>query len=851
MARARIMFSVHPGQKEVLHFKSRFKVVVAGRRWGKSKLAAITLTTAAASRPNSLVWYVAPTYGMCKSIMWSDLIGIIPRRWIVKSNETTQSITLINGSRIELKGCDKPDTLRGVGLHFLVVDEAQDIKKETWTTVLRPTLSDKQGGALIIGTPKGFNWLYDLYREGQKETNRKNGLWASWQFPTMSSPFIPPEEIEAAKRDMDEKVFNQEFNACHLPDTEIRLENGEIKKICEIKKGDKVPYRYNTPTNGKIRYAVVKDGGYTGKKDIIEVTLETGEKFKASYNHKIKNEGIGEIQLKDAEYLEKIITYHPYPSLDLNVAALLGYMLTTTILTTRQGMFGTVYRCFIRCANKTDAHWILRTLKVIGFGKYDRVMRYQSKHYPWAVALYTETTKFLLNKGLVIMGPRGVDTNCIPQWIENGSNEILSAYLSGLCGARMNKLVHRNHTKKMNPVQITISNINNTVSCDADLLWKIMALFKRLGIRMIIKEKHRGDKFASIGLFLDATEDENIVNFADKVNCWYSSNKYDMFWLAAHYLKTKLQFAKYRTSIFEDYKTDEDAERIKAKYNITDRYLNSIVGTQFYRKMVTCGYEVPQFPEWMAERYCTTTQALKLPIVKKELLPAQDVYNISINTKEHSYLLANGINNYNCFETMSGRVYFPFDRKIHVGRMYTFDPTKPIFVGMDFNVSPMTAAIMQPQYNGELWVVDEIVLYNSSTVEMADEIERRYWRYMKQISLFPDPAANQRHSSRGETDIDILRQKGFKKIYFRKAHPAVQDRINAVNKMLKSADSTVRLFINGNCKNVIDSLEQTLYKENSKEVDKTLNKEHITDALGYCVEYTNPVRNNIHIAMSI
>lgn len=598
MSKDRLVFNVHPGQKEVMHFKSRFKVIVAGRRWGKSKLAAVTLVQAAASRAKSLVWYVAPTYGMCKSIMWPDLIEIIPKKWIRKSNETIQFIELVNGSRIELKGCDKPDSLRGVGLHFLVIDEAQDIKKETWTTVLRPTLSDKQGGALIIGTPKGFNWLYDVYQEGQKPVNRKNGLWASWQFPTMTSPFIPPEEIEAAKRDMDEKVFNQEFNACHLPNTQVRLFDGTSKAISELKAGDKLNYLNDS---GVLEEIKVLDGGYTGVKDIIEVTLENGETFSASYNHKVKNTELGQVQLKDAEYLE-----------------------------------------------------------------------------------YT-------------------------------------------------------------PIGIS------------------------------------------------------------------AGSRAEYCWLKNRYVMSK-----------------------KQARNITNQSAPFV-----------------EYEEWLAQRWNKFTRTLKLLIIKKELKPQQEVYNIKVSSPDSSYVLDSGLLNYNCFETMTGRVYFPFDRRIHTGSMYKFVPNKPIFVGMDFNVTPMTAVILQPQYNGELWAVDEIVLHNSSTTEMADEIERRYWRYMNQISIFPDPAANYRNSSRGETDIDILRQKGFKKIYFRKKHPAVQDRINAVNKMLKSADSTVRLFINDNCKHLIDSFEQTLYKENSKEVDKTQNKEHITDAIGYCIEYTNPVRSNIHIAMSI
>lgn len=117
----------------------------------------------------------------------------------------------------------------------------------------------------------------------------------------MTSPFIPPEEIEAAKRDMDEKVFNQEFNACHLPNTQVRLFDGTSKAISELKAGDKLNYLNDS---GVLEEIKVLDGGYTGVKDIIEVTLENGETFSASYNHKVKNTELGQVQLKDAEYLE-------------------------------------------------------------------------------------------------------------------------------------------------------------------------------------------------------------------------------------------------------------------------------------------------------------------------------------------------------------------------------------------------------------------------------------------------------------------------------------------------------------------------------------------------------------------
>jgi hypothetical protein len=397
--------SLHPKQMEVYQSTARFRVVVAGRRWGKSALSRVLMITRAKKR-KSKIWYVAPTYRMAKQIMWTDLLSAIPKKWIRKVNETLLSVTLVNGTIIELKGADKSDSLRGVGVDFLVLDEFQDISEETWTKVLRPTLADRRGEAIFIGTPKAYNYLYDVYKRGQDQKNIDRDLWESWQFPTITSPFIPISEIEAAMQDMDEKSFKQEFEAS--------------------------------------------------------------------------------------------------------------------------------------------------------------------------------------------------------------------------------------------------------------------------------------------------------------------------------------------------------------------------------------------------------------------------------------------------FETMSGRVYYPFNRKEHVGQ-YLFDPKLPIWVGMDFNIDPMSTVIFQPQKNGQLWAVDEIVLFGSNTEEICEELEK-YWRNQSQIVIYPDPAGGARQHARGETDIDILREKGFKHVRYRRKHPFVADRVNAVNRMLKSADGGIRLYVNENCKHFINALEQTIYKPGSRDVDKAGGVEHSADAGGYCIDLEFPVR---------
>lgn len=408
---------LHKRQMEVYKAPERYRTVVAGRRWGKTQLSKTEMIREA-RKPRRLVWYIAPTYQMARQIMWEDIKDTIPRKWIKKINETQMAISLKNGSTIALKGADKPDTLRGVGLHFVVLDEFQDMRPETWNTVIQPTLASTRGRALFIGTPKSFNHLYEHYMRGQ---NADEGSWNSWQFQTITSPFILPEEIHEARRNMADKEFRQEFEAS--------------------------------------------------------------------------------------------------------------------------------------------------------------------------------------------------------------------------------------------------------------------------------------------------------------------------------------------------------------------------------------------------------------------------------------------------FETMSNRVYHAFDRNKHVKRV-KFDPKLPIRVGMDFNIQPMSAVLFQIHGDSDkdkvIKVFDEINLRNSNTFEMSEELERRCWRHLKNVIVYPDPAGGSKSTtSRGDSDFSILRQKGFTRLKYRRKHPRIRDRVNSVNRMLMSADGTIRTEVDHSCKEFIKSLEQTQYKKDSNDIDKAASMEHMTDAFGYGVEIEFPVRELRVLGVSI
>jgi hypothetical protein len=187
----------------------RFRSVCAGRRFGKSYLAAAELLRAAISGKNKNCFYCCPTYGMAKEIQWDMLIQMIPDEYLVKTNETALTIRLINGSTISLKGAEKPNNLRGRALDFVVLDEFADMRPEAWYEVLRPSLSDREGSALFIGTPKGRNHFYDLWAKGIDSSDG----WESFQYTTVQGGNVSPSEIEQAKADLDERTFNQEYCA--------------------------------------------------------------------------------------------------------------------------------------------------------------------------------------------------------------------------------------------------------------------------------------------------------------------------------------------------------------------------------------------------------------------------------------------------------------------------------------------------------------------------------------------------------------------------------------------------------------------------------------------------------------
>lgn len=212
---------LHERQLAVFNDPSRFKVVAAGRRFGKTFLATVSLFVEAAQNTKvrsdgteidlalEKVYYVAPTFTQGKSIIW-PLMKLIGHDLIAQSYENEATVRLVNGREIAVKGADRPDSLRGTGLSYVVMDEYAFMKEEVWEVIIYPQLARSQGRALFIGTPDGKNHFHDLWQQGM---NPEFTEWKSFQFLSADNPHLPKEEIAAMAANMSAERYRQEMEA--------------------------------------------------------------------------------------------------------------------------------------------------------------------------------------------------------------------------------------------------------------------------------------------------------------------------------------------------------------------------------------------------------------------------------------------------------------------------------------------------------------------------------------------------------------------------------------------------------------------------------------------------------------
>lgn len=210
---------LHDAQKEILANQARFKVVAAGRRFGKGHLCA-WLAVEEASQ-GGRVWWVAPSYKI-SLIGWSIIKRLVKQLPGVRILESTFTAYFPGEGWIQIRSADDPQSLRGEGLTLAILDEAAFMNEVAWKEAIRPALSDFQGRAVFISTPNGRNWFYNLWMMGQ---NPSYPDWQSFQYPTLANPYIKEEEVNSARRELPSDVFKQEYLAQFLASGGIVFKN--------------------------------------------------------------------------------------------------------------------------------------------------------------------------------------------------------------------------------------------------------------------------------------------------------------------------------------------------------------------------------------------------------------------------------------------------------------------------------------------------------------------------------------------------------------------------------------------------------------------------------------------------
>jgi hypothetical protein len=234
----RINASPHPGQAQVHNHPARFKVLAAGRRWGKTRLGVFECLDVAAK--GGRAWWVAPTYKMTE-VGWRPLRKLSVQIG-AEVRKADRQIVLPGGGEVTVRSADNPDTLRGEGLDFAVMDECAYMAEEVWTEAIRPALSDRQGKAIFISTPAGRNWFWRVWQRGLGDDSE----WQSWQLPTAANPFMMASEIEAARDALPELTYRQEFLAEFLEGEGVVFRNilacmnAPLKVTPEVHKGHRI-----------------------------------------------------------------------------------------------------------------------------------------------------------------------------------------------------------------------------------------------------------------------------------------------------------------------------------------------------------------------------------------------------------------------------------------------------------------------------------------------------------------------------------------------------------------------------------------------------------------------------------
>ena len=231
------------GQRQLRDDDHRFIWVRAGRRYGKTKVAARRLIRKALKNPDAVVWWVANTYKNTRR-GYREVLRQLPPEFLAHTPPPATSndliVELTNGSRIEFYSSTNPDAMAGEGVTYVVVDEAALQAETAWTQIIRPTLMDHGGGAFLISTPRGRNWFWHGWTQAHAGESANS---TAYHFTSMDNPLIDPDEWIEAKKTLPDLVYRQEILAEFLQGEGAIFRFGDgaiIDQLRSIYKGQQV-----------------------------------------------------------------------------------------------------------------------------------------------------------------------------------------------------------------------------------------------------------------------------------------------------------------------------------------------------------------------------------------------------------------------------------------------------------------------------------------------------------------------------------------------------------------------------------------------------------------------------------
>lgn len=223
-----ISWKLHPIQRQAFESPARYRTCAWGRRTGKNVFANTDQLDYALNPDRyewgaddaPTCWWVGPTYDQANKYGFNQAVEMLPKELLDGDPKRSKprEIHLRNGARIEYRTFDRPDSLDGAGVDHMVIDEAAMMPETIWGNTLRPMLSDNLGAGLFISKPKGKNWFYDFYLRGESDEEDWTNWWSS-RATAYDNPFIDDDEIDAAARELPDRVFKQEYLAVFLDDS--------------------------------------------------------------------------------------------------------------------------------------------------------------------------------------------------------------------------------------------------------------------------------------------------------------------------------------------------------------------------------------------------------------------------------------------------------------------------------------------------------------------------------------------------------------------------------------------------------------------------------------------------------